>query len=114
MFALLHSLAMFAAMGAFAKSWRRVHREYAARPKAHSQRSSAGSAPAGPHRFAAGLPEGEISSVKIFLRTDIWERITEEGLREATHISRDIHIEWNKASLQNLIVRRLLNNPELV
>jgi hypothetical protein len=52
--------------------------------------------------------------LKIFLRTDIWTRITEEGFREATHMSRDIHLSWNKPSLQNLIVRRLLNNPEIV
>ena len=52
--------------------------------------------------------------VKIFLRTDIWRRITEEGFREATHLSRDIHLEWNKPSLQNLILRRLINNTKIV
>jgi len=53
-------------------------------------------------------------TVKIFLRTDIWNRITQEGFREATHFSRDIHLNWNKASLSNLIVRRLLNNRKVV
>ena len=52
--------------------------------------------------------------IKIFLRTDIWKRITEEGFREATHLSRDIHITWNKPALHNLIVRRLLNNTDVV
>jgi hypothetical protein len=52
--------------------------------------------------------------LKIFLRTDIWKRVTEEGFSEATHLSRDMHITWNKQSLQNLIIRRLLNNADLV
>ncbi len=52
--------------------------------------------------------------IKIFLRTDIWKRITEEGFREATHLSRDIVLDWDKPSLQNLIVRRLLNNDAVI
>jgi len=48
--------------------------------------------------------------LKIFLRTDIWERITDEGFREATHISREIRLEWDKHSLINLVARRFLNN----
>jgi len=52
--------------------------------------------------------------VKVFLRTDIWERIADVGFREATHISRDITLKWDKNSLQNLIVRRLLNNKKVV
>jgi hypothetical protein len=52
--------------------------------------------------------------LKIFLRTDIWKRITESGFSEATHFSRDMHISWNKASLQNLVMRRLLNNKAFV
>lgn len=51
---------------------------------------------------------------KIFLRTDIWRRITEEGFREATHMSRDINLVWDRASIKNLIVRRLLSNKKLV
>lgn len=52
--------------------------------------------------------------LKIFLRTDIWKRVTEEGFSEATHLSRDMHITWNKHSLQNLVIRRLLNNDALI
>ena len=52
--------------------------------------------------------------IKIFLRTDIWKRITEDGFREATHMSRDISLTWDKASLKNLIIRRLLSNPGVV
>ncbi|MGO7271056.1 P-loop ATPase, Sll1717 family [Rhizobium ruizarguesonis] len=51
---------------------------------------------------------------KIFLRTDIWKRITEEGFREATHMSRDINLVWDRASIKNLIVRRLLSNQKVV
>jgi hypothetical protein len=51
---------------------------------------------------------------KIFLRTDIWKRITEEGFREATHMSRDINLTWDRASIKNLIVRRLLSNPHVL
>lgn len=51
--------------------------------------------------------------LKIFLRTDIWDRITDEGFREATHISREIRLEWDKPSLMNLVVRRFLNNKSI-
>jgi hypothetical protein len=52
--------------------------------------------------------------IKVFLRTDIWERIADSGFREATHISRDVTLKWDKNSLQNLVVRRLLNNKHVV
>jgi hypothetical protein len=52
--------------------------------------------------------------VKVFLRTDIWERIADSGFREATHISRDITLKWDKNSLQNLIIRRLLSNRKVL
>jgi hypothetical protein len=47
---------------------------------------------------------------KIFLRTDLWRRITQEGWREASHITRDVTINWNSELLLNLLVRRLLSN----
>lgn len=49
-------------------------------------------------------------SLKIFLRTDIWARITSEGFREASHITRHLTINWNRNSLLNLIIRRALYN----
>jgi hypothetical protein len=52
--------------------------------------------------------------IKIFLRTDIWRRITEGGFREASHITRAVTIDWDRASLLNLMVRRLLHNDVLV
>jgi hypothetical protein len=48
---------------------------------------------------------------KIFLRSDIWGRIAQEGFREATHLSRDLTLRWDKPALKHLIIRRLLNNP---
>jgi hypothetical protein len=49
-------------------------------------------------------------SLKLFLRTDIWNRITSEGFREASHISRHTTITWNRVALVNLIARRLMHN----
>lgn len=51
---------------------------------------------------------------KIFLRTDIWNRITRGGFREASHITKTVNIDWDRGSLLNLIVRRLLHNKPLV
>lgn len=53
-------------------------------------------------------------SLKIFVRDDIWRRITEGGFTEASHITKSLTIDWNSESLLNLIVLRLLNNPSLV
>jgi hypothetical protein len=47
---------------------------------------------------------------KIFLRSDIWQRLTAKGFREASHITRDVTIEWDEQSLLNLIVKRTLQN----
>lgn len=46
--------------------------------------------------------------LKIFLRSDIWNRLTESGFREASHLTRSVTISWDRASLLNLIVRRAL------
>src|SRR5665213_605004 len=51
--------------------------------------------------------------LKIFLRTDIWRRLTRSGFREASHITRTVTIKWDRSSLLNLIVRRSLQNKEL-
>lgn len=51
--------------------------------------------------------------LKIFLRTDIWTRITTQGFREASHITRHVTITWNRSSLLNLVVRRALHNEDI-
>jgi hypothetical protein len=53
-------------------------------------------------------------SLKIFLREDIWKRITEKGMREASHLIRYVILDWPQPALLNLIMRRLLNNEILV
>jgi len=52
-------------------------------------------------------------SLKIFLRDDIWARISGEGFREASHITRTIALKWNTTTLLNLVVRRLLRSDML-
>jgi hypothetical protein len=51
--------------------------------------------------------------LKIFLRSDIWEAITRAGFREASHITRDLRIEWNENTLVRLAVQRLLRSDNL-
>lgn len=53
-------------------------------------------------------------NLKLFLRTDIWDTLSEGGLAEMSHVERDITIKWDMPSLQNVLVQRLLSNPELV
>ena len=52
-------------------------------------------------------------SLKVFLRDDIWQRITQSGFREASHITRYTRITWDPQSLLNLVVRRALHNDSL-
>jgi len=49
-------------------------------------------------------------SMKIFIREDIWKRITRGGFREASHIIRFVLLDWSAPSLLNLLIRRLLSN----
>lgn len=65
--------------------------------------------------FKAYLDMGALDmiGIKIFLRSDIWERITEEGFREASHITRSLTIEWNEQSLRHLVLRRILKNDPI-
>jgi hypothetical protein len=53
--------------------------------------------------------------LKIFLRSDIWQRLTRrEGFREASHIVRGITISWDRQSLLNLILKRTLQNGSVL
>lgn len=52
--------------------------------------------------------------LKIFLRDDIWKRITDEGFRESSHITRTTTISWSPQSLLNLIILRAIKNPSIV
>jgi len=48
--------------------------------------------------------------LKIFLRSDIWARITQGGFREASHITSTLTISWPPDLLLNLVLRRLLQS----
>jgi hypothetical protein len=65
--------------------------------------------------FRVYLDLGSLSNVKIkiFLRTDIWTRITTQGFREASHITRHVTISWNRNSLLNLVIRRSAHNVSI-
>lgn len=52
--------------------------------------------------------------LKIFLRDDIWRRITTDGFREASHITKSLTITWNRETLVNLIIRRILSNDIII
>jgi hypothetical protein len=60
------------------------------------------------------LEEYQNIRLKIFLRDDIWRRITQDGFREASHITRTATISWNDKNLMNLIVSRALGNSSLI
>ena len=65
-------------------------------------------------RVYADLKPLENIKAKIFVRKDIWDRITEGGFREASHIVKTDTIEWDRDGLLNLVVNRLLNNQALI
>ena len=52
--------------------------------------------------------------IKIFLRDDIWQKITSDGFREASHITKFQNLTWSKDTLLNLLIRRVLDNSALV
>ncbi|GIM63249.1 hypothetical protein Pve01_80040 [Planomonospora venezuelensis] len=64
-------------------------------------------------RVYRDLQPRDCMDLKIFLRSDIWEAITRAGFREASHITRDLRIEWNENTLLRLAVQRLLRSDDL-
>jgi len=60
------------------------------------------------------VPYSNNLKLKIFLRDDIWNRILNDGFREASHITKYQQIIWSKEALLNLIIRRLLDNDIIV
>lgn len=60
------------------------------------------------------LEEYQFISLKIFLRNDIWYRITKDGFREASHIIKTTTIEWTNSNLLNLVVIRSLENSDII
>ncbi|WP_108808176.1 P-loop ATPase, Sll1717 family [Aquimarina spinulae] len=66
--------------------------------------------------FKAYLDLAQYKSIKIkiFLRDDIWQKITSEGFREASHITKYQNLSWSKDTLLNLLIRRLLDNEVII
>jgi hypothetical protein len=52
--------------------------------------------------------------LKIFMRTDIWQIISDGQFREASHLERQIELHWPPRAIVNLIVQRILFNADLV
>lgn len=65
-------------------------------------------------RAYADIRSRDNISLKIFLREDIWKRITESGFREASHLVRYVVLDWTPPALLNLIMRRMLSNKVLL
>jgi hypothetical protein len=51
--------------------------------------------------------------LKIFVRDDVWRRITAGGFTEASHITKSLHIKWTPEDLLNLLVLRLVTSDKL-
>lgn len=60
------------------------------------------------------LLEFENIRLLIFFRDDIWNRIIDEGFREASHLTRKELISWDEDSLFHLIMSRFAKNNELM
>ncbi len=52
-------------------------------------------------------------ALKVFLREDIWNRVTSGGMREASHITRFEIMRWTHPMLLHLTIRRILSNEVL-
>ncbi len=53
-------------------------------------------------------------TMKIFVRDDIWKRVSSGGFSEASHVIKTTSIKWDSKKLLDLLVLRLLNNDALV
>src|SRR5262249_61448675 len=54
-----------------------------------------------------------VIQLKCLLRIDIWRNILGGGFRETSHISSQMTISWDEASLLNLVIRRAIHNKAL-
>jgi hypothetical protein len=64
--------------------------------------------------FAAYLDMKKLKniSLKIFLRSDIWHRVTEGRFAEGSHITEET-IEWDPQGLRQLMLRRILKSQPI-
>lgn len=49
---------------------------------------------------------------KIFLRSDIWGRVSDGMFREASHITKEETINWDETGLKRMIALRLFGSPQ--
>jgi hypothetical protein len=52
--------------------------------------------------------------LKLFIRDDVWDRITDEGFAEASHLVRSTTVTWDAGGLRNLLVRRLASSAQFL
>ena len=52
--------------------------------------------------------------LKIFVRDDVWNRISSGGFSEASHIIKTTQIKWDERSLLDLIAKRLSRSDSLI
>ncbi|MDF2650271.1 MAG: hypothetical protein K0Q73_6076 [Paenibacillus sp.] len=52
--------------------------------------------------------------LKIFIRDDIWRRISEGGFREASHIVKQVTIDWSEQDFMHLLASRIMDNAAVV
>jgi hypothetical protein len=52
--------------------------------------------------------------LKIFIRDDIWRRISEGGFREASHIVKQVTIDWSEQDFMHLVASRIMDNDTIV
>jgi hypothetical protein len=64
-------------------------------------------------RVYGDLRAFENIELKIFLREDIWKRVTDQGFRESSHLIKNTVLEWSEETLLNLVMRRILSNKTL-
>lgn len=51
--------------------------------------------------------------LKIFIRDDIWKRITDNGIREGSHITKQLTIKWSEQDFLFLLVSRIVENESI-
>ncbi len=55
----------------------------------------------------------ETFRLKIFLRSDIWNSLSRSGFREASHVTRELKIRWDRSTLLQLITSRITKSDKV-
>lgn len=66
-------------------------------------------------RTYSSLNAYEHINLKIFLRSDLFDRITDGGFREASHIEpKSTELAWDEDDILDVIIQRVISNTKLV